>query len=178
MRKPRILVAGARYHIVARTNRKEFRLDGKYEKLLFIEILRKAKKRYDFSIENFTVMGNHFHLIIRPTGKAVLSRIMQWIMGVFAMTYNRIFGLTGHFWGQRFFSAVISSLKEYLHAYSYIDDNAVKANIVIDPWEWEYGGLDMHRRAMRDFLEPPTDLILLFFPEHAIRMLTDGLIPR
>jgi hypothetical protein len=35
-------------------------------KALFLDVVAKAKKRYSFRIENFTVRGNHFHLIIQP----------------------------------------------------------------------------------------------------------------
>jgi len=50
-------------------------LDSSSMKALFLDVVAKAKKRYSFRIENFTVMGNHFHLIIRPGKGESLSRI-------------------------------------------------------------------------------------------------------
>ena len=87
MRKPRELREGARYHVTARANRKEMILDSGAYKELFLSVLKRAKARYSFRIENFTIMGNHFHLVIVPGKGESLSSIMQWIMSVFAMAF-------------------------------------------------------------------------------------------
>ena len=52
---------------------------------LFLETVARAKRKYDFRIDNFCVMGNHFHMIVQPLNGVSLSAIMQWIMSVFAM---------------------------------------------------------------------------------------------
>src|SRR5512133_313133 len=100
MRRPRELRTGARYHVTARANRKEMILDSIAMKELFLSVVKRAKKKYDFRLENFCVMGNHFHFIIRPGQGTSLSAIMRWILSVFAMAYNKIMGLTGHVWGE------------------------------------------------------------------------------
>ncbi len=53
-------------------------------------------------------MGNHFHLIIRPQKNENLSRIMQWILSVFALKFNRLFTYSGHVWYDRFTSKIIN----------------------------------------------------------------------
>lgn len=67
MRKPRELQDGGLYHVTARANRKEMILDNRGMKDLFLQVVARARKRYDFRIENFTLMGNHFHLMLRPS---------------------------------------------------------------------------------------------------------------
>jgi putative transposase len=166
MRKPRELQAGARYHVTARANRKEMILDDPSMKELFLSVLKRAKIKYDFRIENFCIMGNHFHFIIQPLGKESLSSIMQWIMSVFAMAFNRIMGYTGHVWGSRFFSRIIPSLRGYTEVFEYIDRNPEKACQVLDRRDWVYGGLGHDRRGCRDIVEPKKDWIYFFFPEH------------
>lgn len=109
MRKPRDLRDGALYHVTEGANRKEMILDNRGMKELFLNILR-AEERFSFRIENFRIMGNHIHLMLRPGPGVSLSRIMQWILGVFAMAYNRMHGFTGHVWGCRFFPSVIDGL--------------------------------------------------------------------
>ena len=66
MRKPRELRAGALYHVTARANRNQMILDNRGMKDFFLQVVARARKRYGFRIENFTLMGNHFHLMIRP----------------------------------------------------------------------------------------------------------------
>lgn len=171
MRKIRLLKEGALYHVTARANRKEMIFESDEIKNLFLEVIRRARRKYTFSIENFCVMGNHYHLMIRPGAGANLSRIMQWIMSVFAMAYNRIHGLVGHVWGDRFFSMIVSGLKEYLRIFTYIDENPCKARIVDNPRAWRYGGLWHHRSGLNAICDPLMDFASGMYPEHALIMI-------
>ena len=152
MRKPRQLEAGARYHVTARANRKEMILDTSAMKELFLSVIKRAKKKYDFRLENFCIMGNHFHFVIQPGRGESLSAIMRWILSVFAMAFNKIRGFTGHVWGSRFFSRIISGLRELMQVFEYIDENPVKASQVADRRDWRYGGLGHNREGCREFV--------------------------
>jgi putative transposase len=171
MRKSRELREGARYHVTARANRKEMILDSGACKELFLSVLRRAKGRYSFRIENFTIMGNHFHLVIEPGKGESLSSIMQWILSVFAMAFNRSHGYTGHVWGARFFSRIIDSLRDLIEVFEYIDGNAVNAGRVDDRRDWRYCGLWHSRNGRREILGEATELIKMLFPERGVSLL-------
>jgi len=159
MRRPRILEPDARYHVTARTNRQEGLLEPEAMKALFLRVVSRAKTKYRFRLENFCVMGNHFHFIIQPAHDSSLSAILQWILSVFAMAWNRLQGLTGHVWGQRFFSNIISGAHEYLRTFLYIDNNPVVTGLVESPEDWVFGGRGFRNRNHRDLLDdPPKDL--------------------
>ncbi len=166
MRKPRELAEGARYHVTARANRKEMILETSAMKELFLSVVKRAKAKYGFRLENFCIMGNHFHLIIRPDRGESLSAIMRWIMSVFAMAFNRIKGFSGHVWGSRFFSRIIASLRELLWVFEYVDDNPVIASRVEDRREWRWGGLWHDRTGRRDLVEEPAEWLRTLVPEH------------
>jgi len=117
MRKPRELREGARYHVTARTNRREMILEPTVVKELLLGVIKRAKRKYRFRIENFCVMDNHFHLVILPAKNESLSAIMRWILSVFAMAYNRLLGLTGHVWGERFFSRIIEGFGDLIQVF-------------------------------------------------------------
>ena len=170
MRKPRRLVRGARYHVFARANRKEMILDSAQMKVLFLSVVERAKMKYDFDVYNFCVMGNHFHLLVRPRNETSLSGLMQWIMSVFAMTWNRRHHLTGHVWGERFFSRVIESLAAFLQVFASIDCDPVDAGKVEFSYQWHFGGL-WHRRTGQGGIVGPSTLIEALFPEHRMLML-------
>lgn len=174
MRKPRVLRDGALYHVTARANRKEMVLDNKGMKDLFLDVVARARKKYRFCIENFCVMGNHFHLMIRPGPGESLSRIMQWIMSVFAMKYNRTWELTGHVWGERFFSRIIESFGEYLMIFDYIDSNPVESRRVSYTWDWPHGGLRHHQNGWHRVVDRPAGYLSLSFPAHALLCLPSG----
>ncbi|OHD12741.1 MAG: hypothetical protein A2Z96_06540 [Spirochaetes bacterium GWB1_48_6] len=144
MRKLRVLVQNASYHVCASANRKEFRFIPDEVKDLFEKTIQDCKKKYNFKIENYVIMSNHFHFIIHPSPGESLSTIMKWILGVFAMRYNRRFETSGHFWEDRFFSRVIESLTEYLRVSHYIDENPVKANLSSNKNLWRWSGF-FHR---------------------------------
>lgn len=168
MRKPRELKSGALYHVTARANRKEMILDSRGMKELFLKTIARAKKRYRFRVENFCVMGNHFHLMIRPEAGESLSRILQWILSVFAMAYNRIHGLWGHVWGSRFFSRILAGLREYLAVFEYVDHNPFEAHQARDPREWRYGGLWEHRQGHRTVVDRPELYVEMMVPQHGM----------
>lgn len=140
MRKPRILVEDAWYHVTARANRGEMLFEEEAARDLFILFIDRAKKRYRFSIANFCVMGNHIHLLIQAGRGESLSAIMRWILGNFARAYNKKQGWTGHFWGERFHSRVLHGMRHIAIACNYIDQNPVKAGLVSHCRLWRHGG--------------------------------------
>ncbi len=178
MRMLRYLQDGALYHVSARANRKEMIFDSQEMKDLFLEVLERAKSKYAFRLENFCIMGNHYHLMIQPEGATNLSRLMQWIMSVFAMAYNRIHGLVGHLWERRFFSRVVNGLRNFLRLFTYIDENPVEAHQVKHGRDWRYGGLWHHRAGIAELCARSGALLGLMLPEHTQLMLTDTRLSR
>lgn len=161
-----MLQDGAEYHVTARINRSEMLLAQKEEKKLLLAVIKRARKKYHFELKNFCIMNNHLHLLIKPGEGESLSRIMQWILSVFAMAWNRKHNQNGHVWGERFFSRIIAGMVDFLRTFIYIDDNPVSAQIIDHPWEWEFGGLWHHQRGREDITEKPEPLVLQFYPEH------------
>lgn len=140
MRKKRELQLDAVYHVGARINNKEMLLKSAEIKKLFLSVVRRAKKKYVFQLTNFVIMENHFHIIIKPGVNENLSRIMQWILSVFAVLCNKKLGRSGHLWGERFFSKIIGSVREYVRISEYIDNNPLKAGLINNNEVWRYSG--------------------------------------
>jgi putative transposase len=116
-------------------------LDDEEIKLLFLAIVEQAKKKFGFKLWNFTVMGNHIHFLIRPDAGVSLSTIMQWIKCNFAKKWNKMHGVKGHFWGERFFSRVIKDEADFERTSACIDENPVKAGLAGAAGDWRFGGL-------------------------------------
>ena len=153
MRKPRVLMKDAVYHVTARANRGEMIFCSPAIRRLFLAFLEKAKKKYPSSVLNFCVMGNHIHLIIRPKNEDALSKIMQWILGNFAKAWNKLHGVKGHLWGGRYFSRIVEVLDDFLKVFDYICQNPVKARLVGSAQEWEFGGLWHFIEQKREILD-------------------------
>lgn len=156
MRKPRLLKDGARYHVYARANRKEMIMGADEMKKLFMVVIKHAKAKYAFRLENLCILSTHFHFIIQPTEGESLSSIMQWILSVFAMRFNRVLGQHGHVWGERFSSCIISTFKQYLEVFIYIDDNPRKAGLVDRAEDWPFGRFHLGENGWADLVECPS----------------------
>jgi len=141
MRKRRQLQEGASYYVLARANRDEMILGSDDFKKLFIEVMLRAKKKYSFQFYNFCILGNNIRFILRPSEGVSLSLIMQWILSVFAILYNRRLGLKGHVWYDRFRSEVLGDLWKFLQAYTDVENEPVKEGLAEDPAAYIYGGL-------------------------------------
>lgn len=155
MRKPRYLQIGAEYHVTAKINRGEFALESKVIKEMFLQTVKRAKAKYSFKLKSFVIMDNHIHLLIKPGKGENLSKIMQWILSVFAKHYNKHFNLKGHVWYDRFKSKIIESIQQLISTFEYICSNPVKAEMVESAEEYLYGALWFIRRRLFDIVEPP-----------------------
>jgi putative transposase len=155
MRKPRILQIGATYHVSAKINRCEHVFETDDIKNLFLDVVKRAKKKYKFSLKNFVIMGNHIHFIIEPKENENLSRIMQWILSVFSMHYNRMHNLMGHTWRSRFWSRIIDDINQLLITFKYICENPVKAEMVKNAEEYKFGGLYHILKCIFDIVDKP-----------------------
>lgn len=159
-----MLVKDGIYHVVARANRKEFILHSPEMKEMFLSVLSRAKKRFDFKLINFCIMGNHIHFMIKPGGNENLSRIMQWILSTFAIRFNRTNALSGHVWYDRFKSKIVSEFRDFLHTFRYITENPVRAGLVHSPLAYRYNGVCFIRNRDYRIIEEPELYLHLMEP--------------
>ncbi len=132
-------------------------------KELFVGTLERAKVKYRFRIEMFCIMNNHFHLVVEVQSGESLSRLMQWILSVFAMRYNRLHGFKGHVWYDRFKSSVIGTLRHYLATIEYVVRNPVIAGIASHVTVYPWTGLQWWRLPGQTLVAPPSALFRLCF---------------
>jgi REP element-mobilizing transposase RayT len=145
MRKPRIFIKGAIYHITHRINNSLFYLKHKDMKEMMYRIVLKAQEKYNFELLNFCIMENHVHFLLKPIGKDVdeLARICQWIFSGFARKYNNLHGTCGHVWYDRYKSKIINDLQYLENVMRYICENPVRAGLIKNPLDYQYCGISM-----------------------------------
>jgi putative transposase len=168
MRKPREIQQNGTYHICALINRQEMIFspshcedkEKDFIKELFLDVLKKAKTKYSFRCKSFCIMGNHIHLMIEMTNNESVSRLMQWILSVFALKYNRIHKYKGHVWYDRFKSKIVSSYMQFLNTFVYIANNPVRARLVYDPFEYQYSSVRCYREHDFSIVEVPDDAVM------------------
>lgn len=153
---------GALYHVTDRGNHKQDIFLDDDDRLTFFDMLRYTIRKYPFSIHSFTLMTNHYHMMIQ-TQNVPIGQIMGYVNSWYAKNFNEKYHQTGHLFQGRFKSRLITSDVYCLNVFRYIHRNPLKAGIVssLEDYKWSsyrtYAGLDN-----LDFIT--TDYGLGFFP--------------
>ncbi|MDR2900796.1 MAG: transposase [Treponema sp.] len=160
----RKLKQGATYHVGCKINRDEIIFKNDTIKERFLNIVKRCKEKYSFDLYDFLIRGNHFYFMIHPKKGSSLPRIMQWINSVFAKTYNKMMGVSGRLWKERYFSVIIETKQQFEITFEYIVNNPVAAKLVKHARDYRYGGLyyylhqidgiiDIRERFIQDLYE-------------------------
>lgn len=139
-RANRHYIPGYVWHITHRCHKKEFLLKFDRDRLLWLQWLFEARKRYGLIVLNFTVTSNHIHLLVRDSGDGVIPQSMQLIAGKLGQEYNRRKKRKGAYWEDRYHATAVQTDTHLIQCLVYIDMNMVRAGIVKHPREWPYGG--------------------------------------
>jgi len=103
----------------------------------FIAILDTYRKKIEYEIYAYCLMGNHVHLLIKE-GKEVLSNTMKRIGTSYVCWYNWQYNRKGHLFQDRFKSEAVEDDAYFLTVLRYIHQNPLKAGLVdnIDSYKW------------------------------------------
>jgi putative transposase len=132
----RIKVPDLTYHITSRTNGKRLFLKKKRDQKALCQVLKTSLLKYKIIIYSYTPMMNHFHMLIRFKKGTDLSKFMCEFKANYAKYFNRKYGISGHFWGDRYRSTIVEDDHHALACLRYIDRNAVKAGLAEHPDKW------------------------------------------
>jgi putative transposase len=139
------------YHVIDRGNNRQpvFFQDGDY--LAFLKALGELKERKRFELYAYCVMGNHFHLLLRPMAGSV-SRVMQSLLVSHTQRYHRFHHSGGHVWQGRFKSPVIQDDEHLLSVLRYIEANPLRAYLVERAGDYRWSSFRAHGLGESDAL--------------------------
>ncbi len=125
----RLVVAGYPHHITQRGVRSIDIFDDDGERLAYLELMRKASRRFGVGFLAWCLMRNHVHLIAVPSTKEGLARAIGEAHRRYTRMKNFAAGVRGYLFQGRFGSCVLDQ-HHLLAAGRYIENNPVKAGIV------------------------------------------------
>jgi putative transposase len=118
-----------------------FANDGDYE--AFESVLAAAVERMSTRLLAYTLMPNHWHLVVWPRENGELSRFVGWL----SLTHTQRWHAhrhsigTGHLYQGRFKSFPIQEDEHFFAVVRYVERNALRAGLVRRAEQWRWSSL-------------------------------------
>lgn len=141
-RKPIIRSNHHYYHLVARTNNKDFfglRMEVVWA--IMTSKLGSLQKEYNLKIAAFVLMNNHFHLLML-TPEVDIDRVMYFFMKDTTKMMQAKLGRVNRIYGGRYKGCVIEKQNYLLNAYKYVFQNPLRAGIVKRAEDYNFSTLN------------------------------------
>lgn len=135
----RIYIPNSKVFITVVTNNRVQILKGR--EALLLSSIKDASNYYDFEVDCFSILHEHFHLILSMKNILDYPKIIHSIKynftknaGVATPTYIK----QGPLWQNRYFEHSIINEEDLYKHFDYIHYNPVKHGYVLKPLDWEY----------------------------------------
>lgn len=139
-RMGRLHVDGGCYHVIGRGIERRNIFETDEDKTDFIDRLSDGLRETEISCLAWSVMSNHYHLLLRVK-TSPLSSLMQGVLGGYAAQYNRRHKRVGYVYQNRFKSILCQEETYLLTLVRYIHLNPIKARMLqsigeLDVYPW------------------------------------------
>ena len=142
-RQKRADEAGSIYHALNRGNARQaiFHKPEDYE--AFLGVLGEGLDRYPVELFAFTLMPNHWHLVLRPAEAGQMGRMLRWVTATHTQRYHAHDHTSGqgHLYQARFKSFPVADDAHFLVVCRYVERNPLRAGLVARAEDWQYGSL-------------------------------------
>jgi REP element-mobilizing transposase RayT len=135
-RPPRAFVEGI-YHLGSQGSETRQLFLGDGDRATFLARLALILERFELRLVAYTLMGNHYHLVLfTPDGR--VSRALQQLHGWYSLRHNRVRGRRAHLFRAHFFARELGSDADLLGACRYLAYNPVDAGLADHPFAWRW----------------------------------------
>jgi REP element-mobilizing transposase RayT len=143
-RPPRAFAAGI-YHIAAHGSDDRHLFLADDERGAFLDGLGKVVERFELGLVEYTLLGNHYHTILRIPDARV-SKALQQLHTWYSRLHNKLHRRSSHLFRAHCFSREIESDEDLLTTSRYLAWNAVEAGLAPNPLAWPWAST----RALAD----------------------------
>lgn len=151
------------YHIIVRGNNRQNIFNDSFDRIRYLNTIKRFKIKYDFKLYAYVLMDNHIHLIIDSNGEDI-SKIMQSISISYTYYFNKKFDRTGHLFQDRFKSIIVEEDNYIVNLSKYIHNNPVRAGIARDAGDYSWSSCRTYISESKDeFGVLDVQLILGYF---------------
>jgi len=144
----RVVVPGMPHHVTQRGVRSMDVFEDETDRALYLALLREHAGRCGVTFLSWCLMPNHVHLIVVPEKEDSLARGIGEAHRLYTRAKNFRAGVRGYLFQGRFGSYVMDE-KHLVAAARYVELNPVAANIVNEPWDYDWSSARYHVGMMR-----------------------------
>ncbi|MBN1491190.1 MAG: transposase [Phycisphaerae bacterium] len=160
-RTARAIEAGLVYHVLNRGNGRMRLFREEEDFAAFERVLGEGLERYPVDLLTYCLMGNHWHLVMRPRTDESLGRLLGWVGVTHVRRHHEHYHMRGggHLYQGRFKGFPVQDDAHFLTVCRYVEANALRAGLVDRAEAWMWGGLyaRSHRRKPFALADWPVD---------------------
>lgn len=139
-RPQRTDVGGYVYHVLNRANARTTIFNTEKEYQSFEQILFDAIEKFKMRLVAYTLMPNHFHLVLYPRYEGEIKKFMHWLTLTHTQRWHVIHKSigTGHLYQGRYKSFLVEADSYLWTLLAYVERNPLRANLVkyLKDWKW------------------------------------------
>src|SRR5437867_6419127 len=142
-RRERVATGGLVFHVLNRAVARDKILRKPADYQAFEQILQEAREWVPMRLLCYSLMPNHWHLVLWPRGDSDLSEYMRWLSVTHTKrwhSHHHSIG-TGALYQGRFKSFPVEADDHFLTVCRYVERNALRANLVERAEEWRWSSL-------------------------------------
>ena len=107
------------------------------DRTAFLDRLAFVIARFSLRLVSYTLLGNHYHVLLFTPG-AVVSSALQQLHSWYSLTHNQRHGRGAHLFRAHCFAREITSDADLLVTCRYVAWNPVEAGLSADPFAWPW----------------------------------------
>jgi putative transposase len=143
----RSFVPGVSLHVRQRGNNRCAIFGDELDYEVFLAMLRSAIQRHRVSLHGFALMTTHTHFLLTPATEHGTAKAMQQLGVRYVMYFNRKYNRVGTLWTGRYGAKAINDERYWLTCLRYIEQNPVRASLVVRPDQYRWSSYRAHASA-------------------------------
>lgn len=118
--------AKKQYHIYNRGFCKRYIFKDKHANGKFLDLAVHYSKKFDITIESFSILPNHFHFLVIQNGKEDAQKFIRGVQLCYAKYFNKKHRRKGPVFDGRYNAVLVDSRKYFFNIHNYIFNNPKK----------------------------------------------------
>jgi putative transposase len=154
-RLPRFVLPGHPQHVLQRGNNRQQILFDEQDFWFMWEKIAAAADKFHCRIHAYTLMSNHFHLLLTPDQEDGIGKLMQYVGRYYVQYFNARYDRTGTLWEGRYRATLLDPERFLLPVSRYVELNAVRLGLVDSPADYAWSSYGANALGTDDPLVTP-----------------------